>query len=111
MLRAACCANPRCESWFINVGGNAGVPGCDSMRPCCWLLDGNVSRINKADGKRINGVASAIHVRKRKHEALPPPKRRELPPPKWDPYLPTLCGSAAGFGKAAPTKTASEPES
>lgn len=28
--RAACCANPDCESWYMNVGGNAGVPGCDS---------------------------------------------------------------------------------
>jgi hypothetical protein len=101
--RAACCANPRCESWFINIGGNAGVPGCDSVHPCCWLLDGNVSRVGK-DGTKINGVASGISVRKSsggtagKKPNPPPPPRKELPPPKWDPYLPVLCGSTTGFG-------------
>ena len=46
-------------SRYLNHGGNAGVPGCDSVRSCCWLLD--VYTTNKGtDGKPMAGVASGF---------------------------------------------------
>ena len=86
---------PRATSWQINIGGNGGVPGCDSIRPCCWLFKGNVSHHDQS-GAKLNGVASGF--KRGPSQPQPVPPRRELPAPSWDPYLPALCGSTSGFG-------------
>ena len=98
--RNACCADPECESYTIDIGGNGGVPGCDSIRPCCWLFKGNVSHHDQS-GAKLNGVASGFKRGPSQPQPIPP--RRELPAPSWDPYLPALCGSTSGFGNTIET--------